>query len=494
MTGRLYTLEPRDKTGVFLGMSVPELGLIGGGLMLAVLSRLAGAPTLVSAAPLLIGFGLAKLRVRGRRLREWATLLVSWTGTRLSGRRSWQARLPLFPVTDSTTAALPPMLRDIDVVEIPWGGRQLAAVRDLRTERLTAVCVVAGPQFVCQDSSSQDALLASWGDVLAAPAVPGSPVVQVGWSDTAVPADLAEHRSWAEARFAGADDLAGGIASYRELLDEVTGAASLHETLVWITVAGSRVRDTHRDPLERAAAHLPAAVENLMAALEAAALHTDGPLPAAGLWQLLRARIDPADHALRPDSASGSLAQRLGLVGRHNAGPLAVSTAWGQLRMDGSFHRAYWIEAWPRRPVPADWLHGFLTTAECRTMTVVHWPIAPERSLRRIESQLVKLSAHRMRKEEKDRRVTEADRRTEQAAYDLEAELASGHAETLYLGLVTVSAPSAAELDASARRIEQAARARGLALRLLHGSQDVAWAASLPFGLVDPGLLDLVGV
>src|SRR5919106_1243794 len=121
MTGRLYTLEPRDKTGVFLGMSVPELGLIGGGLMLALLSRLAGAPTLVSAAPLLIGFGSAKLRVRGRRLREWATLLVSWTGTRLSGRRSWRGPAPVFSGPHNTPAGIPPLLRGTGVRPNPPG-------------------------------------------------------------------------------------------------------------------------------------------------------------------------------------------------------------------------------------------------------------------------------------------------------------------------------------------------------------------------------------
>jgi hypothetical protein len=31
-------------------------------------------------------------------------------------------------------------------------------------------------------------------------------------------------------------------------------------------------------------------------------------------------------------------------------------------------------------------------------------------------------------------------------------------------------------------------------LRVLHGRQDVAWAAALPFGLVEPGLLEVMGV
>lgn len=493
MTRRLYTLEPRDRTGVFLGLSITECALIGGGFLAAIMARLAGFPAVMAAVPLAGGAGLAKVRVGGRPLREWIPLLAGWAATRLSGRRSWHAPLPLFPGTEA--AELPPVLRDIDVREVPsGGGRTMAAVCDRRTGRLTAVLVVGGAQFACQDTGAQDALIASWGDVLGGTAATGSPVVQIGWSDAATMSGLAEHRRWAADRLTEVDGTIGDPASYQDLLAEMTGLATAHETVVWITVAGAQVRDGHGKPLERAAGQLPAAVDNLAAALTAAGLHTTGPVPAVGLWRLLRARIDPDDEIARPTPAGGSLAERLGLVDATNAGPVAISTGWSQMRIDGSFHRTYWIESWPRRPVGGDWLVGFLAAGESRTMTVLHRPLDPERSQRRIESQMVKLTANRVRKQDKDRRVTETDLRTEQAVHDLESELASGFAEVLYLGLVTVSARGVEDLDAAGRRLEQAARARGMGLRVLHGRQDVAWAASLPFGLAEPGLLEVVGV
>lgn len=127
-------------------------------------------------------------------------------------------------------------------------------------------------------------------------------------------------------------------------------------------------------------------------------------------------------------------------------------------------------------------------------MTVLYRPVDPERSRRRVDGQLVKLSAHRARKEDKARRVTETDRRTEQAAHDLEAELAAGYAEMLYLGLVCVSAPTRDGLEAECRAVEHGARAAQLGLRVLHGRQDRAWAAALPFGLASPDLSDEVGL
>jgi hypothetical protein len=127
-------------------------------------------------------------------------------------------------------------------------------------------------------------------------------------------------------------------------------------------------------------------------------------------------------------------------------------------------------------------------------MTVVHVPLDPSTSQRRIESQLAKLAAHKERKHEKDRRVTEQDLRTEDAVHALEEEVASGHSEVLYLGLLTVSAPSLEALDDACRHTMQSARSHGLDLRVLHGRQDVAWAATLPFGLAEPGLLEVMGL
>jgi hypothetical protein len=445
---------------------------------------------------LLAGAGSAKLRIAGRPVREWLPLLAGWVTTRATGRRSWRAPLPLFPAS-GTGAVLPPVMRGVDVIELDWRGRRVAAIRDRRVGRLTAVLPVTGAQFANQDPAARDHLLAGWGDVLGGNATSASPVAQVGWSDVAAPADLDDHLRWADelaATHADGQDMMGPVgdpAGYRDLVDEIAGAAVVHDTAVWVTVDGGHVPGGGK-PVERAEAHLPVAIDDLIAALGVAGLSTGGPLAAAGLWRLLRSRIDPNDVSAR--CRQGSLAARLGIVGAHNGGPLALATGWSELRTDGMFHRVWWIESWPRRPQPGDWLAGFLATGEPLAVTVVHRPLDPERSQRRIESQLVKLSAHRARKEERQRRVTETDERTEAAVRDLETELASGYSEVLYLGLVSVASPSVEELDAAGRRVEQSARAHGMGLRVLHGRQDTAWAASLPFGLVSPGLIDEVGL
>jgi hypothetical protein len=490
MTGRTYRLEPRDATGIFLGLGAAECALLGSGMVATLLLRLGGAPILLSAAPALATSGLAKLRLGGHPLYHWLPLVLQWSSTGFTGRRRWRGPLPLLPLAGERgrPAEMPAVLRGIDIVEVPHDGRRLAAVRERRGARLTAVIAVGPMGFAGTDPAAQEALLAGWGEALANAAGTGSAVVQVGWSYNARPGALSEHRGWLESRLDTGQDT---DADYASLVDEVAAFATAHETHVWITVSGTSIAGRGK-PLDKAAAQLPTAVESLVTILGDAGLDVGQPLAVHGLWNLLRKRCDPFDRAEGGDAAG--LAERMGLLGQHNGRPLAVDPAWSELRMDGAWHRTYWIETWPRRPMPADWLAGFLTSLRCATLTVVHRPIDPARSHRRIEGQLVKLSAHRARKEEKARRVTEADRRTEEAAQELEAELTSGYAELLYLGLVDVAAATVEDLDNRSHEVELAARAAQLGLRVLHGRQDVAWAASLPFGLTEPGALDLMGL
>jgi hypothetical protein len=491
VTGRLYHLAARDGSGVFLGLDLVQCLLIGGGFVGTVALRLGELPVALAAVPLLVAFAVSKVSVAGRPLCRWFPLVGSAVMGWVSGSWRWRGSLPLLPNRSEDEVDMPPVLRGIDVVELGDGADRIAVARDRRNARLTAVLPVGGADFAGAAPDQQDALLAGWGQVLAAHAGRDAGVVQIGWSHQARPSSLDAHRRWA-AELAGMPG-GGGAAGpeYDALVDEVEQQAATHETVVWVTVAGAEIAGRGR-LLDRAAMHVPAAVGGLARGLSDAGLTVGSPLPVQALWRLLRLRCDPAPAA-RAGSAL-SLAQRTGVLGPVNGRPLAFETGWSSVRIDGAIHRAYWVESWPRRPVPAGWLQVFLAGCESTVMTVVHRPVDPARSNRRIDSQLVKLGAHRARKEQKSRRVTEADRRAEQAVFDLEGELASGYAETAYLGLVTVTATGPDDLEDQCDRVERAARSAQLGLRVLHGRQDVAWAASLPLGLTEPGLLELVGL
>ena len=488
---RVYRFEPTDASGVFLGLGMVQCALLGSGLAAAVMAVTAGLPILVAGVPALAGVAASFARVGGYAAWEWFRLFAAWAWMRLGRGPAWFARLPLLGASQDVDTPLPPCLAGLSVLDLPWRGRlRLGAVRDAERHTLTALVRVAGPPFVVESRSEQERLLAGWGDTLNQFAVERAPVTHVGWSDFARRSGLAEHRAWLAERSAG-EVHQEATDSYAELVAEATTTATAHDALVSLTVARDRLgRRTAGagDPEAHLARALCSSVEALLRALRSAGLSVGDPLAPGEVHRALRTRIDPA--ASEPRLMSGRLVERLGLVSAASAGPMAVETAWRHVRVDGAFHRSWWVATWPRLPAPAAWLEPFLSgSGVTRTMTVVFCPVTAHSSRRRIERDLVKLDSDATTKEAQGRRIDARHRRATQALLDREEELVSGYAEIAYAGLVTVTAGSEAELDDHGELIEQLAREAGLELRPLDGRQDLAWAAALPLGLAPKTLL-----
>lgn len=487
---RQYRFEPLDASGVFLGLGFVQCLLVGGGLVAAVGGLTAGVPLPISIVPLAAGVGVSFTRVRGRTAWRWLPLLVGWMWVRFRRGRRWLAPLPLLPAADGAAAPLPPCLAGLRILEIAWrGSLSLGAIEDAARQTLTALIRVTGPQFVVQPRAEQERLLAGWGDVLNQYAVERGPVVHLSWSDFAQHSGLEGHRAWLTSVEPG-DVPEGAAESYRELLGEAAGTATTHEVVVSITVARERLGRAAEgeDPDARLARVLVTTIESLLRGLHSAGLSAGDPLDALDVRRLLRTRVDPVGS--RPKLVKGRLVDRLGLDSASSAGPLALETHWRHVRIDGAWHRTWWVEVWPRLAVPAAWLEPFLAAGGVtRVVTLFLVPASTYQARRRIERDLVKLESDATTREEKGRRVDARHRRATQALLEREEELVAGYAEMGYAGLVTVSASSLQELERQGEIVEQLARENGMELRLLDCRQDVAWAASLPFGLAPRTLL-----
>ncbi|MGH3442296.1 MAG: SCO6880 family protein [Nitriliruptorales bacterium] len=480
--GRSYVLEPLDTSGVFLGLSAIQCVLVGGGITLAVVMVTARMPVLAAAVPVLAAAAASFARVGGHPAWEWLPLGASWLWAGITRGRRWIAPLPLWPTDETKPPPLPACLAGLEVIEVPWHpAGTVGAIHDPHNHTLTAIVPVRGAEFVLQPPDEQDRLVAGWGDVLSQFAA-GTGVSHICWSELVRPSGMDEHTSWLSQRRRGdLDD------DYHALVDLAAGRAVAHEASVSVTVArdklhrrrNSRIADD--DPLAHA---LTLALESLLRGCQSAGLRADHPLEPAGVNQLLRTRVDPAER-----TRSGRLAERLGLVAA-SSGPLALDTAWGNVRTDGAWHRTYWVASWPRLHVPASWLEPFLSAGSVtRAMTVVFVPVSNYQSRRRIQRDLVKLESDATTREEKGRRVDARHHRATQALLDREQELVAGYVEMAYLGLVTVTAQTEDELEDHSAIIEQLAREHGIDLRSLDGRQDLAWAAALPLGLAPKTLL-----
>lgn len=487
---RQYRFEPLDTSGVFLGLGLVQCLLLGAGLVAAVAGLTAGVPLPVCVAPLLGSVAVSFARVRGRAAWQWLPLLLGWGWLRARRGRRWLAPLPLLPHADGGATPLPPCLAGVRILEVPWrGSLRLGAVEDTERHTLTALVRVAGPQFVVQPRAEQERLLVGWGDVLNQYAVERGVVVHLSWSDFAQHSGLEQHRAWLASVDHG-DVPAAAAESYGELLGEAAGTATTHDVVLSLTVARERLgrAGDGDDPDERLARALVTTVEALLRGVHSAGLSAGDPLCAGDVRRLLRTRIDP--FACRPRLVDGRLVDRLGLDAASSAGPMALELDWRHVHIDGAWHRTWWVEVWPRLAVPAAWLEPFLAGGGItRAITVYLVPASTYQARRRIERDLVKLESDAATKEEKGRRVDARHRRATQALLDREEELVAGYAEMGYVGLVTVSATSAQDLERHAEVVEQLARENGMELRLLDCRQDVAWAAALPFGLAPRSLL-----
>lgn len=479
----LYRLEPLDASGVFLGLGAVQVTLLGGSILLAGVALAAGLPLPVVLAPLAAAGAVSFARAGGHPAWEWLVLGWSWLWAGVTRGREWVAPLPLWPTEAKRAPRLPPCLADLEVVEVPGrAGVELGAVHDTQRHTLTALVPVRGAPFVLEAPAEQELLVAGWGEALAQFAVERGPVAHVSWSDLVRPSGLAEHlAALGDVPTDAADQMAQ--ASYEELLDACAPTAVTHEVVVSVTVAAERLRRGAGDPAEeRLGSVLASGVEGLRRALSSVGLEAGPPLDAAGLHGLLRLRVDPTGGRQR--RGRRRLGERLGLVVPATAGPLAVKAGWSSLRIDGAWHRTWWVESWPRLAVPPAWLEPFLSgEGVTRTMTVVMVPVSTYRSRRRINRDLVKLESDAMTKQERGRRVDARHRRATQALLDREQELVAGFAEMGYVGLVSLAATSDEQLEEHSEIVEQLAHQCGMELRLLDGRQDVAWAAALPFGL-----------
>ena len=481
---RMYRFDLLDRTGVFLGFGLVQLGLLGLGGLASTLAVTTGLPLPVAAAPALVAAAVALGRAGGERLVDVIPVAIGWVLHR-RGRR-WHAPLHLLTAQGDGTdqPPLPPFLAGVRLIEAPgeWGRLAGAGVvHDTTTGAMSAVVRVRGQDFALAARDEQVRLLAGWGDVLAAFATERGAVARLSWTDFTTPTGMRDHLAWLAAQPAAASEAS---ASYRELLAETGALSAGHDVLVTVTATRERLTGGHGrvDVDDRLLSSLGKAVDTLVRGLRTANLLADDPLTAGEVAAVLRGRLDPTQMR---KASTGSLAERLGLVQPANAGPLAVSVEWSRVRTDGAWHRTYWIAEWPRLTQHPDWMEPILAFvgSGSRTLTVLFEPVAPSASRRRVDRDSIKLDTDASTRAERGRRVDAGHRRLQAAVAEREAELVAGYAEVAYAGLVTVTADDEQALRAACDECEQIAREHGLELRPLEGRHDLGFAAALPLGL-----------
>lgn len=515
---RAYRFGDSSAPGVLLGLPLRQaIPVIAGIVWLAAcLQTPLGIPG--GLGGLVIAVVVAFGRWRGSPVADTLLPAMRLGVAARAGRDTWQRPAALLGTGGE---ALPSLLQGLELVEhhratetssemangLAVSGAAapgMAVVVDRRRRTLTAVLTVVGRGFPLAAGEDQDRMLAGWGAAMSPFARPRSPVVGVTWQAWAGPADAAEHRSFLATTTGSTGAEAGGgpLLDYLALVDQQAASTREQRVLVTVTIARDRVPrqrsghghgqrsnrrsgqghgPRHRLRLDVEMEVLAEEMERFGQRLEAAGLVPSGPLDAGELTAALRLRSDPT-RAAQLATLTRSLAAAAGRASPE-WGPMTVEPAWGHVRVDGSWHRTYRVAGWPQLPVPAGWLGALLgEPTATRTVCVVMEPVPIAYSARAADREAMAREADAEAKGRRGFRITALDRQRLSRVEDRERELAEGHAEFRFTGLVDITAPNPRTLEESTAAIEQAAAQSLIDLRPLDARHDHAWVACLPLG------------
>ncbi len=469
-----YPLHPVQfsrltRHGIILGLSLPQVIALGSAILTLVTALYTGGGTaLAFTSPIWGGAALlAVIPAGGRKVIEWAPILTRWTLRVHAGQLLFRARI--IKPRPAGTLALPGDAAALREWDDPETGA--AMIHDPHAQTLTAILGVSHPAFVLLDPGEQQRRVTGWGRVLAATCRSGR-IARIQVSERTLPDSGTGLAEWWRAH--GTDDGSWAATTYRELIDRAGPAGERHATTISLALdlkAAARQIRTRGRGIHGAAAVLRQEMTMLTTALRAAEITATGWLTPSEVAVILRGAYDPA---------SGPSLERHGTLGRDlaTAGPVAITETWDRLRSDSAFHAVLWISEWPRSQVYPGFLAPLvLSNGVLRTLALHYTPVRADqaaRDLRKKKTELISDTAQR-------RKIGQIDDAAASAELDdvlqQEADLTAGHGVLRVSGFISVSAPTADELDAAVSAIEQAAIQASCETRRLIGQQAQAFTA-----------------
>lgn len=271
------------------------------------------------------------------------------------------------------------------------------------------------------------------------------------------------------------------LSTLREIVDAYPAGAATVRAFVALTFS-SRVR--RRSGAPRKAAEIARDLSNRMpyltAALQAAGAGAVRPVSAAGLCEFVRVAFDPA-AASAFDAARAVDDQPA--ADWANAGPVAAEAGWDYYRHDSGVSVTWTMVGAPRGAVTSRVLEPLLRPhqdIDRQRLTLVYGPVDAATAARLVEKDRDHASSRVRATRKPGARAVADHEHAEQAA--MEEAQGAGLVNVGLLVCATVTDPH--RLDAARLAVEQLAPASRLTLRPVYGSQDSAFAATLPIGVV----------
>ena len=451
---RFGRLESR---GILLGLSMPQLVLVGIGVLLLVVALyVGGMGATVMSAPLWAGpILVALVPWRGRPIIAWFPLLGGWVSRRASGSTTQRAS-----VTERPRAVVPGIRR----VRLSQSASRVGVVHDATDSTTTTVLRIDGSSLLTDGASAQRALVDGWGSVLASLAQT-SGLIRLQVLHRSVPGGARPIQDWwAERATAGpwAEQVADLLSS------SMAGTLQPQTLLVarWRSPGlGRQTSDASADAVGR----------QVDALLEISARQGFAPMgaPAEAISRRSYGALSTRTQRLREATRRQRVRRRSQAWHWRSRGTTSAPTL--------AVHAVYWVREWPRSEAHVSFLHPVVNGGAKRTLSLTIEPVPLGRAMRDIRRAKVDHAADEARNTRTGRVSVESERAESDDVVRRERELAAGHAELRFVGLLTVSTNDLDELAASCAATETAAAQAMCEIRRLAGQQASAWlAGALP--------------
>lgn len=479
---RTYGNWRRPVSAGILGLGrVTTMIMMAGLVVITIIVMIAGLLKGMVVGLVLAAFLAAVLRRdrHGRSMLWRGVIRVQWWRSLRMGSSLYRSG-PL-GMTPWGTNQLPGLAAQLTLSEHVDGlGRPFALVWCPSTSTYTAVisCEPDGASLV--DTDQVDAWVADWGHWLAA--LSDEPNVRAA---TVTLETLPDTGSRLRREIDSREDPDAPEFS-KAVLDEIrslypAGASGIR-AWVAITFAGASRVTGRRHTVEEAGKELASRLPGLTNSLKSTGAGAANLVTAGELCEIVREAYDPSAAAILDEAHSAGEDVDLDWA---NVGPVAHEATWGSYRHDGAWSQSWAMSTAPRGNVQSGVLARLLAPhpdVARKRVSLVYRPVDAGVAATIVESDL---NAARFRETASDRPSARSVM-SRRAAEATAAEEAAGAGLENFGVLVTATVSDRDLLPAAGAAIDNLAGTARLRLRPCWGSQDSAFAASLPLGLILP--------
>lgn len=265
-----------------------------------------------------------------------------------------------------------------------------------------------------------------------------------------------------------------------EAVERYPAGSSIVRAYVTITFSAAARQGGKRRKPDDMARELASRLPGLTQTLQATGAGAAHPLTAQQLCEVIRVAYDPAASVLIDEAHAAGQVPELDWA---DVGPTAAQANWASYRHDSGHSVTWSMTGAPRGNVQSGVLSRLLAPHRDiarKRVTLLYRPISPARAAAIVEADLRAAEFRATADVKAKARDTLAVR----AAAATAAEEASGAGLVNFGMLVTATVRTPAEEADAVAAIDNLGATARLRLRPVYGSQDSAFAAALPLGLV----------